>query len=226
MKVKSLIATSVLAASAVASSVAMAEHEFSGNVGLTSNYIWRGFTQSADISAISGGIDYGYKGFYAGTWLSSLESSNYEQDWYAGYGFDLGPTSWDIGYIMYTYPIDNTDPAPELDFSEVYVNFGWQWLSAGAAYTVDKEDASVTDDKDLYLYASADFEVKGVGLGVLIGNYDFDGGSAGDYTHYKLSLSKDDFVFALEKNDAEPSEYYLGVDDPRFTVSWSKSFDF
>ena len=45
MKVKSLIAGSVLAASAVARNVAMAEYDFSGNIGVTSNYLWRGITQ-------------------------------------------------------------------------------------------------------------------------------------------------------------------------------------
>ena len=66
MKMKTLIASSVLAASAVTSSVAMAEHELSGNIGFTNNYIWRGVSQSVGDAAISGGIDYGYKGFYVG----------------------------------------------------------------------------------------------------------------------------------------------------------------
>ena len=234
MKVKSLIASSVLAASAMGSSVAVAEYELSGNIGLTSNYIWRGVTQSSDEAAISGGIDFGYKGFYAGTWVSSLsqsaevsgipatlsESTQYEQDWYAGYGFDLGPTSWDVGYIMYTYPIADA----QSDFSEVYLNFGWTWLSAGVAYTVDTDWGG--DDADLYYYVGADFDIKnGLMLGLLYGSYDFDDAAAEDYAHYKVSLSKDDFTFAYEQNDIEPAVGGAGIDDPRFTVSWSKSFD-
>lgn len=218
MKAKTLIASSILAASAVASSVAMAEHEFTGNIGFTNNYIWRGVTQSSDISAISGGIDYGYEGFYAGTWLSSLDGGQYEQDLYAGYGFDWSATSWDIGYIEYTYPVSDA----ELDFGEVYLNFGWNWLSAGAAYTVSKE---VTTDyeNDIYLFVAGEWEVSGLALGALYGDYDFDDPAAEDYAHYKLYLSKNDFTFAVDKNDQ--TDTGAGEDDLRFTVSYSKPFD-
>ncbi len=232
MKVKTLIAGSVLAASTVASGAAMAEYDLSANIGVTSDYIWRGVTQSSDEAAVSGGIDWGYKGFYAGTWVSSLsqsaevvggaleESTQYEQDWYAGYGFDLGPVGLDVGYIMYTYPIADA----QSDFSEVYVNLGWQWLSAGVAYTVDTDWGG--DDSDIYYFVGADFDIKnGLMLGLLYGSYDFDDAAAEDYAHYKVSLSKDDFTFAYEQNDIDETVGGPGIDDPRFTVSWSKSFD-
>ncbi len=89
MKVKSLIATSVLAASAVTSSVAMAESPWSANIGVGSNYMWRGITQTDNAAAISGGVDYANpNGFYAGTWTSNVTwvGDSYELDLYAGYG--------------------------------------------------------------------------------------------------------------------------------------------
>ena len=226
MKVKSLIATSVLAASAMGSSVAMAEaeYEFTGNIGVTSNYLWRGITQTNEQAAIQGGLDWGYKGFYVGTWLSNVSwttPEGYEADVYAGYGFDFGPTSWDVGYIAYMYPLST--PNGE-DFSEVYLNASWTWLSAGIAYNVDSDAGG--DDSHKYYYVAADFEVgKGLGLGALIGSYDFDGGSAADYTHYQVSLSKDDFTFALDGNDTDTAVWGANSDEWRATVSWSKSFD-
>ena len=73
MKAKTFIASSILAASAVASSVAMAESNWSANIGVTSNYMWRGVTQTTDQAAIQGGIDYeNPNGFYAGTWMSNV----------------------------------------------------------------------------------------------------------------------------------------------------------
>ena len=94
MKAKTLLASSILAASAVASSVAMAESNWSANIGVTSNYMWRGVTQTGDQAAIQGGIDYeNPNGFYAGTWASNVtwtEPEGYELDLYAGYGFDWG----------------------------------------------------------------------------------------------------------------------------------------
>lgn len=205
---------------------AMAESPVTANVGVTSNYIWRGYTQSNDLAAISGGIDYAHaSGFYAGTWVSNLSGAQYEHDIYAGYGFDAGPVGLDIGAIKYIYPVGSTN---KLDFTEVYVNASFKNFGLGVAYTVDKEDASITQDNDMYIYASAEFEVKkDLTLGILVGDYDFDGGTGDDYTHYQVSLAKDDFTFAYEKNDMKTTSSLYGTsnDDARFTVSWSKSFD-
>jgi uncharacterized protein (TIGR02001 family) len=220
MKVKSLIATSVLAASAVASSVAMAESPLTANIGFTSDYIWRGMPQSGDSAEIQGGIDYAHSsGLYVGTWVSSLDAvSQYEQDWYAGFGFDAGPVGLDVGYIMYTYPIGDA----QSDFSEAYLNVGWEWLSAGVAYTVDTDWGG--DDADLYYYVGAEFDIKdGLMLGLVYGNTDYDDAAAEDLAHYQVSLSKDDFTFALDQLDA--TDTGAGEDDMRFSVSWSKSFD-
>jgi uncharacterized protein (TIGR02001 family) len=211
-----LLLGTVLAASTVASNVAVAE--LSGNVGFTSNYIWRGVTQGSDDSAISGGLDYAHEsGIYAGTWVSSLGGGDqYEQDLYAGYGFEAGPVGLDVGYIMYMYPVGDV----ESDFDELYVSASYEMVSLGAALTMDKE-ASTQYEDDLYLYASADFELKdGLSLGLVYGDYDFDDPASTDYSHYQVSLSKDDFVFAYDKNDQDGA-----AGDARFTVSYSKSFD-
>src|SRR5450756_487044 len=48
-------------------------HTFTGNVGLVSQYIFRGLTQTNGNPAIQGGADYAHaSGFYAGTWLSNI----------------------------------------------------------------------------------------------------------------------------------------------------------
>ena len=217
---KTLMACSVLAASTGLSSMAVAESPLTGNIGFTSNYIWRGVTQGSDESAISGGIDYAHEaGFYVGTWVSSIGGgSQYEQDLYAGYGFEAGPVGLDVGYIQYMYPVGNAN----LDFSEAYVNGSWKMLSFGAALTVDT-DAGGQDD-DMYLYVGADFEIaKGLNLGLVYGDYDYDNPATEDYSHFQVSLSKDDFTFALDQNDLNDTG--AGEDDMRFTVSYSKSFD-
>ena len=91
-----------VASSALISTQAAAVEGLSANVGATSNYIWRGITQSGDDSAISGGIDYAAdSGFYVGTWASSLGGGAAEVDLYAGYGFESDGVSYDFGYINY-----------------------------------------------------------------------------------------------------------------------------
>lgn len=57
--------------------VSYAESSLTGNVGVTSNYIWRGATQGSDDSAVSGGIYYAHdSGLYVGTWVSSLSGGS------------------------------------------------------------------------------------------------------------------------------------------------------
>jgi len=217
-KLHKIIAASLLASvSTAGTGVALAESPLTANVGVTSNYIWRGVTQSADRSAVSGGIDYAHEsGFYLGTWASNLDGGQYEQDIYAGFGFKAGPVDLDIGYIKYMYPVD---AAVQADFDEVYLNASYEILSAGVAMTMSKEAGGAEDD--VYMYVGAEFEVKkGLTLGITYGDYDVDGGSAGDYSHMQVSLSKGDFTFAYDDTDQTGT-----AGDPRVSVSWSQSFD-
>lgn len=232
-KLHKIIAASLLAsATAAGSGVVLAESSLTANVGVASNYIWRGTTQTNDASAVSGGIDYSNaSGFYAGTWVSNVTWTNtngYEQDIYAGYAFDAGPVGLDVGYITYLYPVNgDADPTQdEDDFSEVYVNASYKMFSAGLALTTSTEAGG--EDSHQYIYVGAEFEVKkDLTLAVTIGDYDFDGGSDSDYTHTQISLSKGDFTFALDDNNAKSDgvAWDRGTDDMRFTVSWSHSID-
>ena len=217
-KLHKIIAASLLvSATAAGSSVVLAESPLTANIGVASNYIWRGVSQTGDISAVSGGIDYAHaSGFYLGTWASNLDGSDYEHDIYGGYGFDAGPVGLDVGYIMYRYPLA---AAPGIDFSEVYVNASFNMFSAGVALTVDSDAGG--DDSDVYMYVGAEFEVKkGLTLGLTYGDYDFDAAGTTDYSHIQVSLSKDDFTFAIDDNDTTGTS-----GEPRISVSWSKSFD-
>lgn len=215
----SLVLGSALAASSLISGAAMAE--LSGNVGVTSNYIWRGMTQTGDVSAVSGGIDYAHdSGFYAGTWTSNLGGGDHELDLYAGYGLKAGPVDLDFGAISYQYPVSETY------FHEGYVNASMSMFTLGAAYTVgsDDDDTPAFSSGDLYISIGAAFEVsKGLELGVTAGNYNFKDDLAEDYSHVQVSLSKDDFTFAIDKNDATDSG--AGEDNVRVTASWSKGFN-
>ncbi len=186
------------------------------NIGVASNYIWRGVTQTQDQASISGGLDYSTdSGFYVGTWTSNVDfgddatAAGYELDLYGGYGLEMGGVSIDLGYIYYAYPsIDDSD------FSEVYANFGFGVFKAGVAYQVD---ADFTDENYLYVSLGADLDLgNDYGLSFYGGNYDF-GKDGDDLNHFGVSLSKGDFGIALDKNDSDD-------DDPRVTVSWSKTF--
>jgi uncharacterized protein (TIGR02001 family) len=221
---------SIVLATAVASILtsAAASAELSGNAAITSNYIWRGVTQTTDQAAGQGGIDWGHdSGLYAGTWVSNVNFGNsddgYEMDVYAGFGGEAGGLGYDLGVISYQYPI-----TPEFNFTEVYVSGTMSVVTLGLAYTVDAasgNDGGVFDSGDMYVNGSVDFTAGKSDVSLFAGTYMFenDGGTAGevDYIHYGASIGKDGFTFAVEKNDIEGGS----ADNVRFVASYGIDFE-
>lgn len=115
---------------------------FTGNVTLTTDYRFRGISQSNKDPAIQGGFDYAWdNGIYIGTWGSTVDFGggdygSLELDYYAGWGFDITDnTSIDVGYIYYDYPGDDGDV--EGDYQEVYGSISWRGLTGGINYSDD-----------------------------------------------------------------------------------------
>lgn len=225
-----ILATAV--ASVLTSGVALAD--LSGNAAITSNYIWRGVSQSADLAAGQGGIDWSDgSGVYAGTWVSNLSGGGYEMDVYAGLAGESGDISYDLGVITYQYPT-----TPNINFTEVYVSGTISAFTVGAALTIDaasdNEDAPF-DSGDLYLNGSFDFAAGKSDVSVYAGAYMFDsdgeasiGGADADYIHFGASISKDGFTFAVDKNDIDSGDaldFNNNDDAVRFTASYGIDFE-
>lgn len=86
---------------------------FSWNIAGTSDYIFRGFSQSARDPAWQLGADISYGILYAGVWSSRIDFGNdlaghniatAEIDLYAGIKPVWGPATFDFGVIYYAYP--------------------------------------------------------------------------------------------------------------------------
>ena len=128
-----LAASSLLATAAFAQTAPAAEapevSPVTANVTVTSNYIYRGLTQTNNKPAIQGGFDYAHEsGFYVGNWNSSISwlsdtygSNGYanrqttpgasvtapvEMDFYAGFKKELIGEGFasDFGVLQYYYP--------------------------------------------------------------------------------------------------------------------------
>ncbi|MEE4349906.1 MAG: TorF family putative porin [Pacificimonas sp.] len=136
-----------------------ADWELSGNVGIYSDYRFRGISFTDQDAALQGGIDLAHSsGFYVGTWGSNLAGfgtfggSNLEIDIYAGFGGEFGSVGvFDVGILWYTYP--GTDVT---DYLEVYGSVGADIAGVettiGVAYAPDQD--SIGSD-NLYLYGDA-----------------------------------------------------------------------
>ena len=121
--IKIALASMFLILSSYASAV-----EISSNVGLSSDYIWRGMTQTNGDLSVNGGFDLSTDmGFYIGTWASNANytGTSMELDIYLGFSGEMAENmTYNIGYISVIYP-----GADSLDFEEAYVGFNIYGLS-------------------------------------------------------------------------------------------------
>lgn len=196
-----------------------ASADFSANVALSSDYVWRGVSQTNEDPAVSGGFDYEHEsGFSIGTWASNVDfqgtqgvdDPSLELDVYAGYGTEISGIGVSVGVIAYTYHGDNEG----LDFEEGNLGVSYGPFSAMVSHDFSNDNT--------YLEAGLDFEVgDGFGIGLHVGDYDFDAG--GDYTDWSLGVSKEvgGFGFGLTYHDTDISG--SDIADDRFVFSVSKS---
>jgi uncharacterized protein (TIGR02001 family) len=108
----------------------------SANVGVTSDYVFRGISQSNQEAAIQGGVDLTCGRFYAGFWGSSVSDfanpDGAEIDLYAGFRTMIGRISLDIGGIYYTYPGVVSDIANYFEFKAGASAEVWKGGTVGA----------------------------------------------------------------------------------------------
>jgi uncharacterized protein (TIGR02001 family) len=87
-----------------------ADHTITVNGGITTDYVFRGISQSNEKPAVFAGLDIAYGMFYAGTWSSSVDDfvsqSNIEIDVYGGIKKSYRNVDFDFGLIYYAYPSD------------------------------------------------------------------------------------------------------------------------
>lgn len=126
-KLLTVLTLGLLATTAQAEDKPMAEY-FSGNVAMTTDYTFRGISQSDEYFAVQGGYDFAMdNGFYAGVWASSVDfntddttvdGATAELDLYMGYSNTLKDWfDYDVGLIYYYYP--GSDDALNYNFYEV-----------------------------------------------------------------------------------------------------------
>ena len=204
----------------------------SGNIGATSNYLWRGTTQTGDAVAVQGGLDYSHdSGFYAGTWASNVDfgdDTSYELDLYAGYSGSIGDDfGYDISYLYYGYP----DAEGSIDFGEIHVAGTWKWIEVGYSHIINAGDdvaAEPLDNKDLsYLETTLTFPISET-LSVSA-HYGYSSGDVveswfgtDNYSDYNVTLSAETSAgtvsFMVSNTD-------LDDDDAKVVLGYSFGFD-
>ena len=92
----------ILIAAAMVTVTVPALAEISGNVALTTDYRFRGISQTDRNPAVQGGFDWSHdSGFYLGTWGSNVDfAGSLELDYYGGYANNINDNlAYDVGVI-------------------------------------------------------------------------------------------------------------------------------
>jgi len=149
----SVPAISFAADAAPAPAVAAPDWTFPSSIGMVSDYIWRGQTQTWGKPAVQAGIEADHaSGFYAGVWGSNVSShwlpnANLETDWSVGFRNAFATDfKYDVGGTYIYYPGGNFDKvAPsgtyassKLNSLELYASLGWKWFTVKGGYMPTK----------------------------------------------------------------------------------------
>ncbi|MEX1197025.1 MAG: TorF family putative porin [Pseudohongiellaceae bacterium] len=190
-------AVTLLAAATLTTTPAHADYEVSGNIGVVSDYVFRGITSAteSDGAAVQGGFDLeADNGFYAGYWGSNLGygsdnlTTTVENDLYVGYAGD----AFDVGLLYYWY-MDDSDASG----AEPYVSVDVGPVTLGAAYMA--QDISWSNQGDIFWSAGTGFDLgNDFALDATLGFYTYEdsgkyipsSGESSGFRSLDITLSK------------------------------------
>lgn len=168
--------------------------EVSTQVTATSDYVWRGISQTLGEPALQAGIDYEHaSGIYAGLWASTVDffdqndpasdpadddEARWELDYVAGISREFKERwSLDVGVLYYTFPGARKDLLESSGEGFVGLTYG----IAGVKVWRD------LDVETWYTEASLDFELNPMfTAGLHVGRFDLP---EADYRDYAVSLA-------------------------------------
>lgn len=170
------------------------------NVGATTDYRFRGISQSRLDPALFGGVDFAHKsGFYLGVWASSIKwikdaggNADAEIDIYGGYKGSAGDIGYDDGLLRYQYPSHNLAISPNT--TEVYGALTFGPVTAKYSHALTNTFGFANSKNSGYLDLSATFDL-GSGFSIVphIGHQRIAGTGNGifSYSDYALTLNYD-----------------------------------
>ena len=200
-------------------------HVWSANMMMTTEYVFRGISQSNEDPAIQVGIDYMHEpsGFYIGTWASSVEfntgsndGTQLETNLYGGFtGAFSNGIEWDFGGLFYYYPEEaDDDNGREQDYVEVYGSLAYTidspmepTMEFGFAYSPDYYGK---DGDSIWLHSTFGFTTDlGIQPYLTVGFLDVEGDATTgatngyEYVMYSIGGSYEIGMFTIDLNWTE-----------------------
>lgn len=197
--------------------------ELSGDLTFTSDYAFRGISQTDEAPAIQGGLTLSDEsGFYVSVWGSSVDfggEGTLEFDVMLGWSGALNEEwSVDVGVMRYGYP--NTEFAGS-NFYELYGSLSYQDFTFGLAYS---DDYYANAGTYFYLYGGYSYALTdNLALDLHIGHNEYDD-SAASYLDWSVGLSTEVLGAGLSLAYVDTDIDDCNLCDSRVIFSVSKSF--
>ena len=200
------------------------------SLALTSDYVFRGVTQTDYGPALQAGLTYSWdSGFYVGGWASNVDFADpigpdIEFDTYIGYSHDFND-EWnlDLSAVHYAYMGEREDYG-SIDYTEVIGKLTWsEMISVTLAYA---PDYSNLDYSSFYANLGGSWELGNeFSLNAGIGHSDFSDDNGG-YTDWNIGISRPVgmFTFALNYYDTDidfddDAEHHHASDELVFSIT-------
>ena len=174
------------------------------NIGVWSQYIFRGLTQTDYKPAVQGGIDYAHdSGLYVGTWASNISwlrdfqisSGRVEIDIYGGWKKTFADDyTLDVGFLRYEYPGSVHEGFTNPDTNEVYIAGGYKFVTLKYSHALTNTFGTPESKHTYYLDLTAAIPVTDTLTLTLHGgrqNYHGPSADLATYHDFKAELAKD-----------------------------------
>jgi uncharacterized protein (TIGR02001 family) len=179
---------------------AVPDNQISYNIAVTSDYRYRGISQTRLNPALQGGVDYvnNPTGLYVGAWASSIKwvkdgggDANVELDIYAGKRGEITKDfTYDVGGLYYLYPSNGLTPSANT--FELYAQVASGPFSLKYSHSTtnlfgfaDSKNSGYVDaqfNQDLY---------DGYILNLHAGHQNVKNNGVSSYSDYKIGFTKD-----------------------------------
>ena len=188
--------------------------DVSFNVGVATDYVFRGISQTDENAQVFGGVDLTMDMLYAGVWASNVdfnEGTDAEVDFYVGVKPEAGGWTFDLAGIYYAY-INQPDDAPEYNYFEAKAAasraFGPATIG-GAVYYSPEFFAEVGDA--LYYEVNGGYTINDrITATAALGRQEFGDLDDADYTTWNIGATfalTDNFGIDVRYHDTDADDF-------------------
>jgi uncharacterized protein (TIGR02001 family) len=225
-------------AAALTLACGVANADFTGSVAFTTDYVFRGISQTDEEPAIQGALNYNHEsGVYAGLWGSNVDfndgdEAHVEMDAYFGYAGAMDALGYDVGAIYYAYP--GADSDLDYDYWELKGLLSYSFDNAALTPKIigsvfySPEFFGDTGDAVYVNGALALTVAEGVTLNASVGWQSIDDTTPDSYVDWKLGAAAEyaGLLFDLSYTDTDSDGEDLAGDlaEGRAVFTVSKSF--